>query len=330
MKATGFRLVARGIALAAGLCVAASTQALMAGSAPDSPAARVEPNVSTSAFTSAVSISIGSGVYSGVVVAPRYVLTAAHVAAGSTPEAVSVQVNATSVPVVIGASAIHVFPGASFPYDDLALIELATAVPPTVHIPPIYQQPLVRHQGMTLVGYGSSANGDSGAFVGGLAGVKRSGRNAIDAVQSAVDSSGRTSLFYLFDFDGPSGNGVLGGATLGNALETGLSVGDSGSPAYASIGGQVWLIGIDNLVFTTNGTGADFRFGTGGGGMLLSDPRFIAWLRAQTADTLGGGTEGEIPMPTWAGAALAVGLAAPLLIRRRRSRARLTSSGSPG
>ena len=260
------------VLVCAGLALTGSSHALMAGAAPDSPAARIDPNTGASAWTAAVSISIGSGVYSGVVVAPRFVLTAAHVAAGSAPAAVSVQINVSATPVVIGARAISIFPSADFPYDDLALIELSSAVPANVHIPPVYAAPLPAGQVVTLVGYGSSGYGDAGPTVGGLAGVKRTGRNVVDAVTTTVDSSGRSSLFYLFDFDGAQGNGLIGGPTLGNAVETGLSFGDSGSPAFATIRGQTWLVGIDNIVLTPNGGAADFRFGTGGGGILLSEP----------------------------------------------------------
>ncbi|MFL6661890.1 MAG: hypothetical protein ACJ8G7_06900, partial [Rhizobacter sp.] len=81
--------------------------------------------------------------------------------------------------------------------------------------------------------------------------------------------------------------GPLGGPSLGNGSETGLAPGDSGSPAYAEIDGRTWLIGINNLVAPPPGERAiDYRFGSQAGGMLLCDPRFIAWLVEQTHDTL--------------------------------------------
>jgi secreted trypsin-like serine protease len=287
--------------------------ALMAGAVPDTPAARIDANRTDSPWTSAVAVSVNGGLYSGVVVAPRHVLTAAHVVGANAPAAISVRVNADAAPVDMAASAVQRFPSASFPYDDLALITLAAEVPAAVEILPLRRSALPARQVITLVGYGWSGNGDLGPSVPGQSNVKRSGRNVVDLVQTTVDSSGRTSLFYLYDFDGRSGYGSWGGATLGNALETGLASGDSGSPAFAEIDGQRWLVGINSLVSPPPGlTANDYRFGTLCGGMLLSDPRFVDWLVAQTGGTLGprAPESGDAPLPLWAAAALGVLLAA--------------------
>lgn len=282
--------------------------ALMAGVAPDSPAARIDPNAAASTWSSAVSVIVAGSAYSGVVVAPSHVLTAAHVAGGAQPAAITVQVNSQPAPVVLAVSAVTSFPSASFPYDDLTLLTLAAPVPAEVAIRPVLTSSLPSRQTLTLVGYGASGHGDAGPTVGGSASVKRRGTAVADAVQSAIDSSGRTSLFYLFDFDGPSGNGAMGGSTLGNSFETGLASGDSGSPAFAEINGQLWLVGINTFVAPGSGSGpADYRFGTIGGGMLLSDPRFVSWLTSQTQGTLGMPADaavGDIPIPSWALAGL--------------------------
>lgn len=304
--------------LGLGSLAVGNAAAMMAGSLPDTPAARVDPNTAASPWNSAVAVLINGGVYSGVVVAPRHVLTAAHVAGGAAPASVTVQVNATSMPVSLPASAVATFPGASFPYDDLSLITLATPVPAAVTIPAIYRGSLPSHQAITLVGYGASGNGDTGVSVGGSADVKRRGSNAADLVQNTVDTSGRTSLFYLFDFDGATGNGSLGATTLGNGMETGLSYGDSGSPAYAEIDGQRWLVGINNLVASTSGAAVDYRFSTVGGGILLSDPRFIDWLDVQTGRTLPDPTTSvaDAPLPVWALAGLALAFGGALHARQ--------------
>lgn len=292
--------------------------AIMAGALPDTPTARVDANTASSPWTSTVAILIGSGVYTGVVVAPSHVLTAAHVAGGSAPSSITVQINATATPATLGVSAVTTFPSASFPYDDLSLLTLAAPVPSSVTILPILREGLPSHQTITLVGYGASGNGDTGATVNGSASVKRSGRNTADLVQTTVDTSGRTSLFYLFDFDGPSGTGAFGAGTLGNTSETCFSVGDSGSPAFAEINGRRWLAGINNFVATINGVGADYRFGTVGGGILLSDPRFIDWLDTQTGHTLADPNDsgGDAPVPAWA--LMVLGLALGGTIRARR------------
>jgi len=302
----------------------ASARALMAGAAPDSPEARIDANTPASPWTSAVALlTPGGGIYSGVVVAPRFVLTASHVAGGAAPAGVTVQLNHQAAPVPIGATAITTFPSASFPYDDLSLITLASPVPEGVEILPIYREAPPAHQLLTLVGYGASGNGDVGINVQRAAGVKRVGRNVLDDVQKRIDGSGRLSLFFLYDFDGPSGTGPLGGSSLGNAVETGVAGGDSGGPAYAEIGGRRWLLGINTVTFSSAaGTPVDFRFGTVGGGMLLSDPRFIAWLETQTGGTLGPVPQEGLPHPAWTLGAGAAGLLSALGWgwRRRTSR----------
>src|SRR6187431_2512446 len=111
------------------LAMATPVHALMAGAAPDSPEARIDANTPSSPWTSAVAVLTPSGIFSGVVVAARFVLTASHVTGSATPGTLTVQLNHQATPVQIGATAVTPFPGASFPYDDLSLITLASPVP---------------------------------------------------------------------------------------------------------------------------------------------------------------------------------------------------------
>lgn len=305
--------------LAASSCQvpAAPAHALMAGTAPDSPDARIDANTPSSPWTSAVAVLAPGGIFSGVVVAPRFVLTASHVTGNAPPATISVQLNLGAAPVQIGASAVTAFPGASFPYDDLALITLASPVPDGVEILPIHRDAPPAHQLLTLVGYGASGHGDVGPGAARSAAVRRVGRNVLDEVRQRIDDSGRSSLFFLYDFDGRWGNGPLGESTLGNAVETGVAPGDSGGPAYAEIGGQRWLLGINTVTLSSGAGGpVDFRFGTIGGGMLLGDPRFIAWLEAQTGGTLAPLPQPPAPAWTLGLAAAGLGLAAVLACRR--------------
>jgi hypothetical protein len=284
MKKRGWRAV---LVFAIGALASLPLQALMAGAAPDSPTRRIDANSPLSRWTSVVAVVVEGGIYSGVVIAPRHVLTAAHVVGGATADAISVQVNATSTPRVVKTLAVAVFPGASFPYDDLAVVELAEPVGPAVVILPLYRSPVSARQVVSLVGYGASGGGDKGPTIAAAAGVKRQGRNVVDALPDHVDGSGRKSRFYRFDFDGPAGFGPLGGPGLGNGVETGFAPGDSGSPAFADIDGHTWLIGISNHVASPAGRrGARFGFGSQGGGLLLSDPRFLRWLAEQTHGTI--------------------------------------------
>lgn len=318
-----------GLALGAAALQARPAVALMAGAPPDSAAARVDPNTANSPWSGVGSLSVNTGVFSGVPVAPTFVLTASHVVSGAVPANIRYVFNidgdqTTSIP----AKAIHVFPTASFPYDDLALVELQSAVPAGAHLYPILFDLIQPGQVFTLVGYGRSGNGNVGPTVDASASVKRVGQNTADLVQTTVDTSGRTSLFYLYDFDGPSGNGSFGGPTLGNAVETSVAVGDSGSPAFAVVGGNTYLMGINTFVApATAGGSVTYTFGTLGGGILLADPRFQAWLTTTTGNTLVPqppvSDAADAPaLPVWGAGLLAAGLLGSALRARRR--------GTPG
>lgn len=298
------------------LGAARPAEALMVGAAPDTPQAHVDPNRNDSPWSSAVAVLVNGAPYSGVVVAPHHVLTAEHVVGTRPPAELQVQVNVDANPRRLAVTQVQRFPTVSFPYDDLALLTLADAVPAEVRIAPILRSMPAAGSVITLVGYGASGPGNLGISVPAQASVKRTVRNAVDAVQPTVDASGRRSLFFAFDFDGPS-PGPMGGPGLGNAIEGSLASGDSGSPAFISQGGQTWLLGIGNLVAPPAGsTGVTFQFGSVCGGMLLSDPRFIAWLEEHTHGTLGqqASREGEAPLPAWA----LLGLGAGLFVARRR------------
>lgn len=302
------------------LCCAGPREAtaLMAGAPPDSPALRQDPNTATSAWRGVGSLTVGAATYSAVAITTRHVLTAAHVVGGIAPAQIRFVLNTGGSPVSLAAEAVTLFPSASFPYDDLAVIRLSGDIPAPATPYPILTRAITTGQVITLVGYGASGNGDTGVSVTSSASVKRWGVNVVDAIRTTLDNSGRSSLFLLHDFDGPGGNGSLGGATLGNAVETGLAGGDSGSPVFAWVDGVTWLVGISNFVTSpTSGVPVNYRFGTIGGGILLSDPRFLAWLKETTGNTLytpPAQSEAEVPaLPLWATGTLALGLAARIL-----------------
>jgi len=124
-----------------------------------------------------------------------------------------------------------------------------------------------------------------------------------------MDTSGRSSAFYLYDFDGPSGRGSMGTGTLGNARETMVAAGDSGSPAFVTKNDQYVLMGINNFAADfASGAAPSYKFGNGGGGMRLSDPRFISWLREKSGYAIHATSDpdaGDAPIPGWAGLLLA-------------------------
>jgi len=275
---------------------------MMAGALPDSPLARIDPNTATSPWTGVGSVVVSGGSFSGVVVAPRFVLTASHVTAGAPPSAIQFVLNIGGNQThTIAAQSVTYYPNANFPYDDLALIELATPLPGGVTIYPLARTALTIGQRIKLVGYGASGYGDVGSSVGGASSVRRTGDNIVDIIQTTLDSSGRTGLFYIYDFDGPSGAGSMGGATLGNAVETIVASGDSGGPAFIGTPGNYRLAGINTFLTTLNGQPLDSRFGSIGGGVVLSKPEYLQWIDATTGYTTPGNEYADAPtLPEWA------------------------------
>jgi hypothetical protein len=294
------------LALAPALPVAA----LMAGVAPDSASARIDANVATSPFAGVAAISIGGSTFSGVVIAPQYILTAGHVAAAGNASAMQVTLNPGPTAWTSAVVAATTYPTFSFPYDDLGILQLATPVPAGVPVYSLYSGPLQTGLILSLAGYGASGNGNVGVSVGPAASVKRSGRNSLDVLTAAVDNSGLSSSFFEYDFDGPSGNGPLGGPTLGNAVETMVANGDSGGPAFVAVGASLQLLGINTFAATTvPNQPVTYTFGEIGGGIVAADPRFAAWLQATTQGTMpssnASSNDSDGPLPAWADVLLA-------------------------
>jgi hypothetical protein len=291
--------------------------ALMAGAAPDAAGARVDANVATSPFAGVAAISINGSIYSGVVIAPQYILTAGHVVAAGSAAAMQVTLNPGPSPWTSGVLAATAYPTFSFPYDDLGILQLATPVPAGVPVYPLYSGPLQTGLILWLAGYGASGNGTTGVSIGPTAAVKRSGRNTLDALATTLDNSGSTSRFFEYDFDGPSGTGPLGGPTLGNAVETMVAYGDSGGPAFIAVGASLQVLGINTFAATTApNQPVTYTFGEIGGGIVAADPRFAAWLQTTTQGTMPSSNistnDSDGPLPVWsyvllAGALLVVG-----------------------
>lgn len=305
------------------LSAARPVHAMMAGQAPDTPTSRVDPNSAISPWTGAVSVVANGSPYSGTVISPIHVITAAHVLGGATAATVSCTFNLTSTPQSIGVTQIAIYPGSSFPYDDLAILTLSQPVPAGTQVYPIVDTAQPTGTVLALVGYGGSGNGNVGPTIGASATVKRSGRNVLDRLTDKVDASGRSAAFYVMDFDGPSGNGALGGPTLGNSIETGVASGDSGSGAFVLSGGVYGLYGVNNASLGFQAGGATLgQFGSGAAGLVLSHPPYLQWITQQTNGTielLSKPRDGDVPLPLWASGVLACGLAAGL-IRHQRSR----------
>lgn len=275
---------AAALALAWALVPFPLAHALMAGMPPDSPAARVDTGGARSPFAGVGSLTVtragGEGVFTATAIDARHVVTAAHVVGGAAPAQIAFNLSAGApAPRRIPAEAVAVHPGfrgvrGDIAFDDLAVVRLAEPLPDEVPIYPLHRLPLAPGAVLVLAGFGASGSGDAGATVKADAAVRRVGVNAAD--EFLPGPAGRYAA-YLFDFDGPGEDtNRLGGPGLGNHRETTVAGGDSGSPAFVRVGGRLRLAGVNTFQVNPRDGPRAPRFGSLGGGMLIS--AYADWI----------------------------------------------------
>jgi secreted trypsin-like serine protease len=249
--------------------------AIMAGAAPDSPSDRVDPN-SNPTFSGVGLLSNGC---TGTAITSSHILTAAHCGASS-----SFTVNNTDGSQTSYSGTTVFNPSASFPFDDLAILNLNNPLPNNIPTYSFYGQPLTIGTTITMVGYGGSGNGDVGVAVNGNGSVKRIGQNVVDAYLDRQQDIGSTyQPIYVFDFDGTDNStNLIGGGSLGNSLESSLWVGDSGSPAFVEINGVYYLAGVNN--FVARGINSAPLFGSFAGGVDIS--QYNSWINSVTLQSV--------------------------------------------
>jgi hypothetical protein len=250
----------------------------MAGLPPDSPAARVDTAGERSPFAGVGSLSVGrnadTATFTATAVDRRHVVTAAHVVRGAEPARITFNVfagHAAEQP--IAAAAVFVHPGfrgfgGEVAHNDVAVVRLAAPLPDAVPVYPLYRLPLTPGTVLILAGYGASGSGDAGVSVGADPALRRVGVNTADEFRPGP--GGRMEI-YLFDFDGPDlATNRMGGPTLGNHRETTVAGGDSGSPAFVRVGRRLHLAGVNTFQASAPDGPPAPRFGSVGGGMLIS------------------------------------------------------------
>lgn len=293
------------------------------GLPPDSPAARVDPNVTTSPFAGVGSLKVATrsvvGSCTATPIDSQHVLTAGHCLDMNDDGRVTRQDGLVSVTFnlnygsdlshQIAVSDLQIHPdysGFNRPSvnDDVAVLTLASPLPSGVPIYPLYTG--VMNQTLVMVGYGQSGNGISGYTTSAGYAVKRRGENLPDRLMGQ-DDLGRAPVNEVFeyDFDGPTGNGLLGGPTLGNNREATTGPGDSGGPSFVLVGSNPALAS-SYAVAGINTFGADSRtaaaplFGSYGGGMIVAT--YASWIQialSSSGSGLGGSGGGASRGGSW-------------------------------
>ncbi len=191
---------------------------------------------STSEFKTVVDLENGPGDWfcTGTLIDKDWVLTAAHCMDGETTANLHVRfddddVNNTTGGIVVAVAEIHSNPAFNFDDwdNDIALLKLATSVTdrePT----PISRDPVAFATSITEVGYGDADNNGGGAG--------RLRKLVTPTVDCAMAGDPAVSNANLLCFDASDGNASC--------------YGDSGGPAFISVGGKLQVAGI-----TSGGTG---------------------------------------------------------------------------
>jgi hypothetical protein len=269
--------------MAGAVLVSTDARALMAGLAPDTPVRRLDENSVRSPWSGVGSISAHGGVYTGVLLHARFVLTAAHVVPPDAPDDALFNLNLDgdlTHRLRVKRVFRHPSPrglGNGIHSGDLALLELAEPAPEQARCYAIAHDAAPEGTELILVGYGASGNADHGPTVPANAALRRVGANRIEGLMRAAESP--EPLIYLFRFDAPPSGARQRSTSLGNLRETGLAVGDSGSPAFVQTRTGIVLLGINSFVSQSSAAQhVAFGFGAVSGGQFLAPHR--AWIES--------------------------------------------------
>lgn len=311
-----------------------------AGAPPDTPEARIDPNVPGSPFSGVVSINIRfsgeSYICSGALVGRRQVVSAGHcvdVAGNGTVIDINAPGNDVRVVFndgvansVITATRVSINPayqgfGVCPPgvdsfclNDDLSVIKLGEDAPATAKIYKVAVNPLNAGTFITMAGYGTSGDGINGYYIAPAFRIKRTGDNHVDLFDADDEQgfTGQREVWYA-DFDGAGQDTFCDffdacSPQLPNNREATIGGGDSGGPSFINLYGEMMIVANNTFGGWFDGQEPG-TFGTYFGGIVLGS----------YTDYLVDATDGNITLvPEPAGLAVfGLGLLALLFARRR-------------
>ncbi len=223
---------------------------------------------------------------SGTLIAPGWILTAAHAVTNTNVSGDPIyplsdiyfgQGATASLSGAITAQAVFVesgWDGDSSEGNDLALIELNTPIT-SIAPAPLYTSSLGSEltQTATMVGYGYTGTGSAG-YTNGTYGTRLGIQNVLDAFGGQTTTTGTngslslanySSNLMFTDFDEPGDPSVsLMGGTTPLPLEGSSAPGDSGGGLFLTVNGTTYLAGVTDFGITT-GSSFTASYGQGNG-----------------------------------------------------------------
>jgi hypothetical protein len=225
------------------------------------------------------SSTAGGFAASGTLIAPNWVLTAAHVV----DQASALTFNVGGNSYVASQWAFHSnWTGDLAAGYDIALVKLSSS--------PINIAPALRYTGSnelgavgTSVGYGKTGTGLTGAIT--FDGLKRAGENMIDRFYS-----GGNKRIFLSDFDSPmNASDSFSGSSTPLNLEYMIAPGDSGGGVFVDFGSGPLLTGVHSFGTARDGV-INFDYGDISGHTRVSV--FNSWIDSIIGGASGGSSGG--------------------------------------
>lgn len=248
----------------------------------------VDPNTPESPWAGVGAVETVNGHFSGALIGPRHVLTAAHVVAGRPIEQVAFRLNRGDAAPPIPARAIHIHPDyrgtvrGGIWHDDLAVIELRRPTPAGTPVYLPYTGLGLQNAQIVFVGYGGAGDGVQGPVIASSPSVKRIGYNRVKALTGKPGGKGLPDVF-LFDFDVPANPQQRDGpkGAWGDGFEATFAGGDSGAPVFVFNSGGWQIMGVAAFVMAAPDRSG--RYGSMAGGMLV--PNYLSWLKKVLAQS---------------------------------------------